>query len=98
LIEKESVAMKKRKEDFMIFSVDTKGMYPQVLEALMFYRDMILKEISYQIAATPGSASTSTAASASIAASIATSVTVSASTLTSRPVMTSLMTSTLTPT
>jgi hypothetical protein len=45
LIEKERVAMKKRKEDFMLLTALTVGRDPQVLVAHNFYKDMILNEI-----------------------------------------------------
>jgi hypothetical protein len=45
VIEKERGTMKKWKEDFTIFTVNTKGMDPHVMAVQMFYIDMILKEI-----------------------------------------------------
>jgi hypothetical protein len=59
LIEKERVAVKKRKEDFMLLTASTTGMDPQVLMAHNLYEDFILDEIDAKIVAAAVATSTS---------------------------------------
>jgi hypothetical protein len=56
VIDKERVAVKKRNEDFMIFTTDTLGIYEEVKMVHMYYRSMILKEIVDRRAAASGTA------------------------------------------
>jgi hypothetical protein len=70
LIEKEHVAVKKRKEHFMLLTASADDMDPWVLPAHNFYKDMILDKIDTKMAAavsatTPASASASMPAAAS---------------------------------
>jgi hypothetical protein len=96
LIEKERVAVKKCKEDFLLLTASMIGMDPRVLVAHNFYKDMIHDEIDAKMAATasaPAAASASTPASASATTPATASATASASTpvmaLASTPMMTS---------
>jgi hypothetical protein len=66
LIKKERIAVKKRKEDFMLLTASAAGMDLRVLAAHNFYRDMILNEINAKMAV---AASPSTPALASASAS-----------------------------
>jgi hypothetical protein len=50
LIEKECIALKKRKEDFLLLTASTVIMDPRVLTTHNFYKDMILDEIDAKMA------------------------------------------------
>jgi hypothetical protein len=77
LIEKERVAVKKCKEDFLLLTASMIGMDPRVPAAHNFYKDMILDEIDAKMAT---AASASTPASASATTPATTSATAWAST------------------
>jgi hypothetical protein len=81
-LEKERVAVKKRKEDSMLLTMSTEGMDPLVLVAHNFYKDMILNEISAKMAAV-ASSSTPTPTAHTVVASAGVSATASTSTPTS---------------
>jgi hypothetical protein len=51
IIEKERVAVHKRKEDFLLLTASMADMDPWVLAAHNFYKDMILDEIDTKMAA-----------------------------------------------
>jgi hypothetical protein len=84
LIEKERVAVKKRKEDFMLLNASAAGMDPRVLTAHNFSKAMILDKINAKMAmastSTPAlEAVATTSASTPVSASLSTPAMASAS-------------------